>query len=162
MTNTVRHIFQVVFLKIVNLAKWGFVSVAMLFSSTVFAADTPPALAIQMSGFDHDRGQAVVNVFRATDDVLKPDTAYRHLQAEIYDGRASITIPDLAYGKYAISVFHDENGNGTLDHNFFRFPAEPLGFSNYFKLSLTSGMPSFEKLQFQFAAETAAIEISLK
>lgn len=104
----------------------------------------------------------MANLFREGDDVLKPDQAYQHEQAEIHDGKATINFPDLAYGKYAVSVYHDENGNGKLDHNFFRIPAEPLGFSNNFQLGLFTGLPSFEKLQFQFAADPAVIAITLK
>lgn len=81
---------------------------------------------------------------------------------EIRDGKASIEFPDLAYGTYAVSVYHDKNDNGMLDHNVFHFPAEPLGFSNHFQLGLTSGMPTFEKMKFQFAADTGALEIVVK
>lgn len=119
-------------------------------------------LVVHASGFAHARGHAVANLFREEDDVLKPDKAYRRVSAEIHDGSAAIIFPDLSYGKYAVSVFHDENDNGTLDHNVLRFPAEPLGFSNGFRLSLFSGMPSFEKLQFPFAADSGVVDITLK
>ena len=142
--------------------KFGVAIASMVFCGAALAADLSPRLSIQVSGFTHERGHAVANLFREGDDVLKPDKAFRHVQAEIHDGKATIAFPDLAYGKYAISVFHDENGNGKLDHNFFGIPAEPLGFSNHFQLGLFSGFPSFEKLQFQFAADTGALEIALK
>ena len=35
----------------------------------------------------------------------------------------------LVPGRYAVLVFHDANGNGTLDQNFMGIPREPLGFS---------------------------------
>ncbi len=57
----------------------------------------------------------------------------------------------LASGSYALVVFHDENDNGTIDHNVFRMPKEQLGFSNGFRPGLFAGLPSFEKLEFRLA-----------
>jgi len=133
-----------------------------VFYGASLAADLSSTLSIQVRGFTHERGHAVANLFRDGDDVLMPDKAFRHIQADIHDGKATINFPDLAYGKYAVSVYHDENDNGKLDHNFFRIPAEPLGFSNHFQLGLFSGFPSFEKMQFQFAADSGTLEITLK
>ncbi|MEY3193938.1 MAG: hypothetical protein RIQ78_34 [Bacteroidota bacterium] len=41
-----------------------------------------------------------------------------------------ITFPQLPPGSYAISCFHDLNGNGKLDTNLVGIPTEPYGFSN--------------------------------
>lgn len=132
------------------------------FSGGALAADAAGTLSIQAGGFAHDRGHAFANLFREADDVLKHETAYRKVKVEIHDGKATFSFPDLPYGKYAVSVFHDENDNGILDHNALHFPAEPLGFSNHFQLGLFSGFPSFEKMKFQFAADTGVLEIVVK
>jgi len=162
MINDMQHRLHKTRPKIVYLVKLGSTFAILLFCWNASAADASSTLSLRVSGFAHDRGHAIANLFREGDDVLKPDAAYRRVQADIHDGLVTINIPDLAYGSYAVSVFHDENGNGTLDHNIFRFPAEPLGFSNHFSLGLLSGMPSFEKLKFQFSADAVAIEISIK
>ena len=39
-------------------------------------------------------------------------------------------IDDLAYGQYAIAVYHDKNKNGKLDTNILGVPIENYGFSN--------------------------------
>ena len=39
-------------------------------------------------------------------------------------------IDDLAYGQYAIAVYHDKNKNGKLDTNILGIPLEVYGFSN--------------------------------
>ena len=39
-------------------------------------------------------------------------------------------IEDLAYGQYAIAVYHDKNKNGKLDTNILGIPLEVYGFSN--------------------------------
>jgi len=40
------------------------------------------------------------------------------------------SIPRRRVGKYAVSVFHDENSNGKLDTNFLGIPREGVGASN--------------------------------
>lgn len=139
-----------------------FCTFVSFFSGRALAADAAGTLSIQASGFAHDRGYAFANLFREADDVLKHETAYRKVKAEIHDGKAIFSIPDLAYGTYAVSIYHDENDNGTLDHNAFHFPAEPLGFSNHFSLGLFSGMPSFEKMKFIFSKDKFSEEITVK
>lgn len=117
-------------------------------------------LVINVGGFAHERGQAVANLFREGEDVFhKP---YRRVTAKIEVGKAVLVFPALQHGTYAITMFHDENGNNDLDHNIFHIPAEPLGFSNGFKFSLFSGLPNFEKLRFEFGPEGKALEITVK
>lgn len=129
--------------------------------STYALADPPQAdLVVHASGFAHERGQAIANLFRTGDDVLGKPAA--RVAARIEEGKATLIFPRLPHADYAVSVFHDENGNDELDHNFLRMPAEPLGFSNGFRLSLFSGLPSFEKLRFAFGAEAKPVEISVK
>ena len=43
--------------------------------------------------------------------------------------RTVLVFRDLPAGRYALSVFHDENGNGKLDRNIVGMPTEPYGFS---------------------------------
>lgn len=107
-------------------------------------------LVVLGEGFAHDRGQAVANLFRRGDDIFSPP--YRQSRAPIRDGRAALVFGDLPHGAYAVVLFHDVNGNGDLDHNFFRLPAEPLGFSGQYRFTLFSGRPSFEKLKADFGA----------
>lgn len=132
------------------------------FSESAIAADGSGTLSIKVSGFKHERGHAIASLFREGDEVLNLNKTYRRAEVEIHDGKASIEFPDLAYGTYAVSVYHDENSNGALDHNLFHFPAEPLGFSNQFQIGLTSGMPTFEKMKFQFSPDVGVVEIAVK
>lgn len=134
----------------------------LFFIQEALADDSLGSFSIHVRGFFHDRGQVIANLFRAEGDVMNIKTVYRRVQAKIVEGNAVVVFPDLSYGQYAVSVFHDENGNGDLDHNIFRFPAEPLGFSNGFHLGLFSGLPSFEKLKLTFGPDTSSIEINLK
>ena len=74
----------------------------------------------------------------------------------------TLIFPHVSYGSYAVTVFHDKNGNNEIDHNMLHMPSEPLGFSNNFKLNLFSGLPSYEKLHFEFSAETKPLDIVVR
>lgn len=139
-----------------------FVWLLTILSGNCLADDSTGNLVIQVRGLPDERGQVIANLFRAGDDVLKIETFYLRAQGKISDRRARVVFQNLKYGEYAVSVFHDENGNGILDHNLLRLPAEPLGFSNGFQLGLFSGLPNFEKLHFFFSPGADTIEITVK
>lgn len=124
-------------------------------------ADGPPTgeLTIHASGFANARGHAVARLFVPGDDVLKPG---RWQRAETIDGGAAVfRFPALPAGRYALVVFHDQNDNLALDHGLLG-PTEPLGFSGGFELSLFSGRPDFERLQFEFRPPAQALRVSVK
>ena len=131
-----------------------------LISTPAWADSAPADLVVHTSGFNHERGQAIASLFREGDDVF--GTPYVRVTAPIHQGKATLVFPNVKSGNYALITFHDENGNNELDHNILRLPAEPLGFSNGFKLSAFSGMPNFEKLRFAFTLDSKPLEISVK
>ncbi|WP_067733745.1 DUF2141 domain-containing protein [Novosphingobium naphthalenivorans] len=51
-----------------------------------------------------------------------------------------VTLPLPASGRYAVTVVHDEDGNGKMKHNFIGMPAEGVGISNN-----PGGMPGYDK-----------------
>jgi uncharacterized protein (DUF2141 family) len=59
-----------------------------------------------------------------------------------------IVLSGMAPGLYALSVVHDENGNGKLDKLGF-VPREGFGFSN--NPAIRFGPPSFQSVRFQIA-----------
>lgn len=124
-------------------------------------ADGPATgeLTIHAIGFANARGHAVAKLFARGDDVLEPG---RWQLAETIDGGAAVFhFPALPAGRYALVVFHDQNDNLALDHGLLG-PSEPLGFSGGFVLSLFSGRPDFERLQFEFKPPAQALQVSVK
>jgi uncharacterized protein (DUF2141 family) len=65
----------------------------------------------------------------------------------------------LPPGEYALSVFHDENGDGKLARNFIGIPKEPAGFSNNYR---PKGPPRFAKAAFQLGSEPVEQRIRLQ
>jgi uncharacterized protein (DUF2141 family) len=116
-------------------------------------------LTVYAENFKNNTGQSVANLF-VKGESLKQKPAHQ-LISKILNGKAVFEFKDLAYGEYAVILWHDKNANADLDHSF-GMPSEPLGYSNGWNFSLFSGMPSFEKLKFSFSDQTDSITIKLK
>lgn len=74
-------------------------------------------------------------------------------------GVIKMTISDLPSGEYAVTLFHDVNGNHMLDKNFFGIPTEPYGFSNNARSRF--GPPKFDAAKFVLNQKHQMIEIAL-
>lgn len=133
--------------------------ICFLLMSLLCEAQQTGTFTIKATNFEVNTGVAVVQLFREQDDI--PKKPFVKSTGSITKNESMITFSDLPYGDYAVIVFHDVNGNGILDHKF-GFPNEPMGFSNDWKLSLFSGMPTFGKLKIEFSAEKKLRIIKLK
>lgn len=71
---------------------------------------------------------------------------------------AIISIPDIQYGKYAIMIFQDMNGNKKLDKGFLGIPSEPIAFSNDFHP--TFGPPRWKDCEFDYSDSSYTVKIS--
>ena len=60
--------------------------------------------------------------------------------------RVTIVFNDVAPGEYAVSLLHDENGNGKVDKSLF-VPKEGFGFSN--DAAVRFGPPRFSAAAFK-------------
>lgn len=132
-------------------------SLLMACGNTALATDGD--IEILAKGFKNARGQAMAKLFLAGDDVLGPGRW--QVATLIKVGQAQLNFGPLPPGDYAVVVFHDENTNGRIDHNFLHLPSETLGFSNAFRPGPRTGLPSFDKLRIQHGATHQRLEINL-
>lgn len=70
-----------------------------------------------------------------------------------------LVFDDLAPGRYAVMVTHDENGNGKLDTNIVGMPIEGYGFSNNPRVMRK---PTFEEAAFEVGSDDVALEIAIR
>ena len=92
------------------------------------------------------------------DDTSK---AFRQQSVEI-DAKtmsAQLAFKDLPQGTFAVSVLHDENGNGKMDKNFVEIPKEGYGASNNPKKKRRA--PAFDEAKFSLNSPEQTIEIAL-
>ena len=115
-----------------------------------------------MTGFKNDEGTASVAFF--LDARVWPDgdgSIFATAVVPISDGRASAVFEEVPAGPFAVSVFHDEDGDGELDSVALGIPSEAYGFSADARDMF--GPPSFEEARIDLAAgETKQITIKVK
>jgi uncharacterized protein (DUF2141 family) len=78
-----------------------------------------------------------------------PTRAVAHERLRPEGRRVTCTFRGHAPGTYAISAFHDENGNGKLDTGLFGIPSEGWGTSRNATGSM--GPPSWADARFRYA-----------
>ena len=118
---------------------------------------TKGKLTFNLTGFEDNAGQVLVELFRREDKV--PAKPFMEVTAKIINREAVVTIENLPYGVYAAIIVHDKNSNGHIDHRM-GMPSEPLAYPNNWKLTLLSGMPTFDKLKFSFSQLTNHFSIT--
>lgn len=120
---------------------------------------TGQTLTVLAENFKDNSGQSVANLFVEGESLKRKPALQMH--CKVVAGKAKFEFKDLPYGTYAVILWHDKNANGDLDHSF-GMPSEPLGYSNSWSFGLFSGMPTFEKLKFNFSSQSSSITIKLK
>ncbi|MBW1643925.1 MAG: DUF2141 domain-containing protein [Deltaproteobacteria bacterium] len=118
------------------------------------------SLTLRYNNLASNKGVVVVKLYDSTSSKF-PDTksAIAIKTANIDQYTATITFDELPYDKYAFTTFHDENINGKMDENIFRFPTEGCGFSN--NLKITFALPSFDEASFVLDKDTLDIEVKM-
>lgn len=131
----------------------------LLFFHPICLPDTE--LQVLFTNIKEAKGQVFIAVYDHPSDYMSADKirAQRILQVSAR-GNISCSFPELTPGTYAISCFHDVNGNGMLDTNFLGIPTEPYGASNNVRPRFRA--PNWEETRFEWTQKTAPIRIRLQ
>jgi uncharacterized protein (DUF2141 family) len=119
-------------------------------------------LTVRVTGARNTKGKIWVTLFRGAqgfpDD---PSNAIRQQSVEIDPSTmsAQVIFKDVPQGTFAVSILHDENGNGKMDKSFVGMPKEGYGASNNPKKK--KGPPTFDEARFSLNASEQTIEIEL-
>ena len=117
-------------------------------------------IRVEITGMRNDHGQVMCALFApGTGFPSKAESAVAHTHAAITNGSAVCEFHGVAPGRYAVSVFHDENSNGKMDANFMGIPKEGVGASNDAKGRL--GPPKFDAAAFQYSGGKLELKIKL-
>ena len=92
--------------------------------------------------------------YNARSEGYKSDSAF------IRKKKAENTFKNVAYGTYAVKIFHDKNGNKILDLNSFGIPSEDYGFSNDAKGMF--GPARWEDAKFEVNTKQLVITIDMQ
>jgi len=115
---------------------------------------------VDIAGVRNDKGQVLCALYSSADGFPKDSKkAVVHVTSAISHQHAVCEFSGIAPGRYAVSVFHDENSNGKLDTNFMGIPQEGVGASNNAKGHL--GPPKFHDAAFPFAGGRRDLQITI-
>lgn len=115
---------------------------AALAQATAAPASAPASLALSVTGLHSAKGKLVACLWRdkaGFPSCNKSRTA-RRLVVPVSGTAMRVEFPDVAPGRYAVTVEHDENGDGKSGRNLIGMPTEGVGVSNN-----PGGMPGWDK-----------------
>src|SRR6266851_3060024 len=131
---------------------------------TVPAAQAAPAAAVlhvRVVNLRNSTGQVICTLFNLPAAFPSDSSkAVGQIAAPIKDDAAVCSFGGLAPGKYALVVFHDENGNGKFDRNWLGMPKEGYAFSNNVRPVFSP--PSFKAAAFDYAGGDLWLTITMR
>lgn len=123
-------------------------------------SDEKGTILLEVINIESNDGQLVVYLHNNPKDYPKnKDKAFRVIKSKITNNKATIKFENLPYGKYAIAVHHDENGDNKVDKNFVGIPSEDFAASN--NATGFMGPPSFEDASFELNKSSISIKIDM-
>ena len=131
----------------------------VLFLALVAAAPAKAGdLVVTIDGLRSDKGDVRLGLFRREGWLDDAKTVGHAVVKAALPTR--IVMPNVPAGTYGIAVFHDENGNGKHDTNFFGLPLEGYGFSRDAPIML--GPPKFEDAMFAVTEQGAELHFKMR
>ncbi|MEW6088931.1 MAG: DUF2141 domain-containing protein [bacterium] len=134
------------------------ITIFLLFNSIISANDLSGTIRVVITDFRNDKGSLKIALFNSKEGF--PDNgkkAFIKEKTTIRDKKAEFIFNDIPYGIYAVSIYHDENGNDKLDSNFLGIPKEGYGASNNPNPSMRP--PRFDEAKFKLDSASLNIEI---
>jgi uncharacterized protein (DUF2141 family) len=139
-----------------NLFKTSFLTLVLLIPYAVFAQTK--SIKINISNIKSDKGEILIALFNKADGFPEnADNAFQTAKLKAKKGLQSISMPNIADGRYALAIFHDENGDGKMNKNMLGIPKEGYGVSNNVKNLMSA--PAFSEAVFTHNRET---ELSIR
>jgi uncharacterized protein (DUF2141 family) len=149
-------------------------SIVMLLAMASTPAASPPVtvpaaqatlaaavLHVRVVNLRNSTGQVICTLFNLPAAFPSDSSkAVGQIAAPIKDDAAVCSFGGLAPGKYALVVFHDENGNGKFDRNWLGLPKEGYAFSNNVRPVFSP--PSFKAAAFDYAGGDLWLTITMR
>jgi uncharacterized protein (DUF2141 family) len=115
------------------------------------------SIVVKVTNFDNDKGKVFVALYNSEASFL--GKGFKSIMTSIVDSSCTVTFKDVPQGIYAISLYHDENGNNKMDTNFLGIPKEDYACSNNAKGLM--GPPKWEDAKFEVKNETINLTIKI-
>lgn len=136
-----------------------FLVILAMYISWHVSAQEVGSVTVHISEVNEVQGYMMIAVYDSAEHFLSKELV-AGAKVEVSTETVVYEFPDLPFGKYAISVYHDVDSDGRLDTNFIGIPKEPYGFSNN-DMGLF-GAPSYDRAVFLLQEKNHNIQITLK
>ncbi|GGW94231.1 DUF2141 domain-containing protein [Salegentibacter mishustinae] len=135
-------------------------TIAILFSlflcQIAFAqTETTGNIVVSVENLSSEEGKVYFALFNE-DNFLKKAPIQGEV-SEIKEGVAQITFSEVPSGTYAVTAYHDKNGNQQMDFESNGIPKENYGVSNN-QMNLY-GPPLWEDAKFEFDGSDKALQL---
>jgi len=125
------------------------------------ACDHPTTIRVVAEGVRHQRGEMRMALFASAEGFPgKPEQALQRAVATMNGDTATLRFDPVPCGTYAVSVFHDEDGNGEMKSDWLGRPQEGWGVSN--NATGSFGPPSFEDSAFEATGDSVTVRLKLR
>ncbi len=130
----------------------------MILFVSVFAysqTENTSTVTVNVNNLSTDEGFLLIGIY--TEKIFMKSTPKYTAKGEIKNGSSTITFEEIPPGSYAISGFHDLNGNNKMDFQPTGKPGEPYGIS---KNNINpNGPPIWEDSKFEVSGVPVEMEI---
>jgi uncharacterized protein (DUF2141 family) len=134
--------------------------VAFAVPAGTVAAGSTGALSIHLVGLRNAQGQVGCLLFGSERGFPgESGKAQQRVWCPIAGSQATCAFDPIPAGTYAVSCFHDENGDGNMDRGLFGIPTEGWVVSNHARGFM--GPPSFSAAKFSFSGEPTVMTLRM-
>ena len=126
----------------------------------VTCAQAQGTIIVTATQVESEKGEVYFMLHRQDDDTFPDgmDQSFKVIKKKAEKGNMTVSFENIPYGEYAISMAHDEDGNGEIKKSFIGMPKEPIGASNMNRF----GKPSWRKSKFQLSADQPKLDFKIK
>jgi uncharacterized protein (DUF2141 family) len=124
------------------------------------AAQAEGEVSVTVTGLRSDNGQVLICLTREAEAFPDCSKSADARTAIVPASRPLATFANVPQGRYAISVLHDENGNGRADKTLGFIPREGFGFSR--DAPVRMGPPKFEAAAFTIGDSDVSQSIRMR
>ncbi len=129
-------------------------------ASSTLELSQPSTLTLHLTGLRNCEGVICTALFASPDGY--PNDPSKAIQSGCFPiEQVPLTLTfAVPFGKYAVTVHHDENMDAQLNCNALGIPKEGIGFSG--NPRIWQGIPSFQRTAFEFTSDNAIVSITMK
>ena len=115
---------------------------------------------ITVTGVNSQKGEIMVALFDSPDGFPQNAVkAIKFVKSPAQKGDVVMHLKEVPYGRYAIALFHDTNGDAVLNTNLLGIPKEGYGVSNNIRNKFSA--PKFQQALFLHRDGSTKLTISI-